>query len=94
MPFNLKKVGVTYQWLVNKVFKDQIHCNMEVYLDDMLIKSHTLRSHVNELEKTFTNLHRYQMKLNPAKCIFEVTSGTFLEFKVLHRGIEANSEKI
>lgn len=94
MPFGLKNVQATYQWLVNIIFKDQIGRNMEVYVDDMLVKNHASKSHVDDLAKIFTILRKYQMKLNLAKCIFGVTSGKFLVFMVSHQGIEANSEKI
>lgn len=94
MLFGLKNVDITYQCLVNKIFKDQIDQNMVVYVDDMLVKSHTLGNHVDDVEETFATLCRYQMMLIPAKCTFRVTLGNFLGFIVSHRGIEANSEKI
>ena len=94
MPFRLKNAGVTYQCLVNKIFQDQIRWSMKVYVDDMLVKSHLSQSHVEDLGEAFTTLHRYWMKLNPAKCTFGVTSSKFLRFMVSARGIEANPEKI
>ena len=60
----------------------QIKRNMEVYMDDMLIKSKEESAHLDDLEKTFTTLKQYQMKLNPSKCAFEVASGKFLQFMV------------
>lgn len=75
--FGLKNVGAIYQRSVNKIFKDQICCN-KVYVDDMLVKNHSSRSHVDDLE-TFAILCKYQMKLNLAKCVFEVTSRKFLD---------------
>jgi len=94
MPFGLKNAGATYQRLVNRMFSDQIRRNVEVYVDDMLVKSRKAISHLADLEETFNTLRRYQMKLNPAKCAFGVSSGKFLGFMVSIRGIEANSEKI
>ena len=94
MPFGLKNAGATYQRLVNKIFKEQIGRNMEVYVDDMLVKSKSSRNHVADLEETFGALRKYRMKLNPTKCAFGVTSGKFLGFMVSGRGIEANPEKI
>jgi hypothetical protein len=94
MPFGLKNAGATYQRLVNRMFSDQIGRNEEVYVDDMLVKSRKAISHLADLKETFNTLRRYQMKLNPAKCAFGVSSGKFLGFMVSSRGIEANLEKI
>jgi hypothetical protein len=94
MPFGLKNAGATYQWLVNKMFQTQIGRNMEVYMDDMLVKSAKLGDHINDLHEAFGTLKLYGMKLNPAKCAFGVSSGKFLGYMVSSRGIEANPEKI
>ena len=67
---------------------------MEVYIDDMLVKSTTAGLHIAHLSKTFQILRDYNMKLNPAKCAFGVSTGKFLGFIVSHRGIEANPDKI
>jgi len=67
---------------------------MEVYVDDMLIKSKENLAHLDDLKETFSTLKQYQMKLNPSKCVFSVVSGKFLGFKVSQRGIEANPEKV
>lgn len=93
MPFGLKNAGVTYQRLVNKMFSKQIGRNMEVYVDDMLVKSREEIAHLDDLKETFTTLREYQMKLNPNKCAFGVALGKFLGFMVSQRGIEANLEK-
>ena len=93
MPFGLKNVGTTYQRLVNKLFKHQIGRNIEVYVDDMLVKSTKENDHAKDLRETFEVLKRYSMKLNPQKCVFGVTTGKFLGFMVTNRGIEANSDK-
>ena len=82
MPFGLKNVGATYQRLVNKMFSNQIGRNMEMYVDDMLVKSKEELTHLNDLRETFATLRQYQMKLNPSKCAFGVTSGKFLGFMV------------
>ena len=94
MPFGLKNVGATYQRLVNHMFRPQIGQNVEVYVDDMLVKSLDEGKHLDDLQETFDTLRRYNMKLNPNKCAFGVASGKFLGFMVSHRGIEANLEKI
>ena len=94
MPFGLKNVGATYQRLVNKMFSKQIRKNMEVYVDDMLVKSKEELAHLDDLKETFATLKQYQMRLNSSKCVFGVASGKFLGFVVSQRGIEANQEKV
>ena len=94
MPFGLKNVGATYQRLVNHMFRPQIGQNVEVYVDDMLVKSQDEGKHLDDLQETFDTLRQYNMKLNPSKCTFEVSSGKFLGFIVSHRGIEVNPDKI
>ncbi|KAL5568810.1 hypothetical protein UlMin_025385 [Ulmus minor] len=74
--------------------KQQIGKTMEVYVDDMLVKSLKADEHIDNLRESFEVLREYKMKLNPAKCAFGVTSGKFLGFMVNHRGIEANPAKI
>ena len=94
MPFGLKNAGATYQRLMNKMFAQQIGRNVQVYLDNMPVKSRREEDHLEDLRKTFDTLRSYNMKLNPGKCPFGVTAGKFLGFMVSQRGIEANSDKI
>ena len=94
MPFRFKNAGATYQRLVNKMFQKQIGMTMEVYIDDMLVKSTTAELHIAHLSEAFQILRKYNMKLNPAKCAFGVSAGKFLGFIVNNRGIEANPDKI
>ncbi|KAI5343261.1 hypothetical protein L3X38_011137 [Prunus dulcis] len=94
MPFGLKNVGATYQRLVNHLFTPLIGNTMEVYVDDMLVKSRTADQHIPNLSAMFTILKQYKMRLNPTKCTFGVASGKFLGFMISQRGIEANPEKI
>ena len=94
MPFGLKNKGATYQRLVNRMFQKQIGTSMEVYIDDMLVKSTTAEFHIAHLSEAFQILRSYNMKLNPAKCAFGVSAGKFLGFIVNRRGIEANPDKI
>ena len=82
MPFVLKNVGVTYQRLVNRMFSEQIGNNMEVYVNDMLVKSKHNNNHVDDLEECFAVLRKYNMKLNLQKCSFGVSSGKSLGFIV------------
>ncbi|KAL0320398.1 UNVERIFIED_CONTAM: Transposon Ty3-I Gag-Pol polyprotein [Sesamum radiatum] len=94
MPFGLKNAGATYQRLVDKIFRPQIGRNVEVYVDDMLVKSKKEEDHTKDLEETFSVLRKYKLKLNPTKCAFGVQGGRFLGFMVTQRGIEANPLKI
>ena len=80
--FVLKNTGAIYHRLVNKIFVGQIERNMEVYVDDMLIKSKKMEYHIANLEEAFKNLKHFNMKLNPSKCAFGVSSKKFLRFMV------------
>ena len=82
MPFGLKNAGAIYKRLVNQMFSKQIGRNMEVYVDDMLVKSKEAKTHLEDLQETFDTLRRYRMKLNPVKCVYGVMSGKFLSFMV------------
>ena len=94
MPFGLKNAGATYQKLVNQMFNKQIRRNVEVYVDDMLVKSKEEEDHLDDLKETFNTLRQYNMKLNPSKYAFGVSFGKFLSFMVSQRGIEANPERV
>ena len=94
MPFGLKNEGATYQRLMNKMFARQIVRNVQVYVDDMLVKSRREEDHLADLKEMFDTLRSFNMKLNPEKCAFGVTAGKFLGFMVSQRGIEANPDKI
>ena len=78
MPFGLKNTRATYHRLVNKMFQKQIGMSMEVYIDDMLVKSVKVELHVAHLAELFQVLKNYNMKLNPTKCAFGVSTGKFL----------------
>ena len=82
MPFRLKNTEATYQRLVNQVFNKQIGRNIEVYVDDMPLKSKEVEIHLDNLKETFETLMQYKMRLNPAKCAFRVSSMKFLGFMV------------
>ena len=94
MPFRLKNAEATYQRLVNQMFNKQIGRNVQVYVDDMLVKSKEEESHLDELKKTFDTFKQYSMKLNPTKCAFGVSTGKFLGFIVSQRGIKPNPKKV
>ncbi|KAL8116197.1 hypothetical protein AgCh_022624 [Apium graveolens] len=94
MAFGLKNAGATYQRLVNKIFKDLIGKTMEVYVDDMLVKSLAKTDHITHLREAFEVPRYHKMMLNPTKCASGVGSGIFLGLMVSKRGIEANPDKI
>ena len=94
MPFNLKNIRATYQRLINKLFQPLIRKTIEVYIDDMIVKSKRDTDHNCDLRQTFEILWAFSMKLNPKKCVFGVHSETFLGFMISSRGIEANLDKI
>lgn len=94
MLFSLKNAIVTYQWLIYKVFMEKIRQNVETYVDDILVKSLLPNSLVSDLMEIFATIQRFDMKLNPEKCIFRVRQGWFLGYIVNEWGIEVNSKKI
>lgn len=81
-PFYLMNAGATYQRLVNRMFKNEIGQNMEVYVDDMMIKIKYAQNHISDLEEVFTIIRDYKIRLNPNKCVFGVTSKKFLSYLV------------
>jgi len=66
---------------------------MEVYVDDMVVMSESLEQHVKDLDKVLTAVRKYDMRLNPEKCVFGAVSGKFLGFMLTHRGINTNPDK-
>ena len=79
---------------MNKMCTHQIGRNVQVYVDDMLVKNLCENDHLDDLQETFDTLRSYNMKPNLSKCVFGVTAGKFLGFMVSHRGIEVNPEKV
>ena len=79
--------------MMNKVVKDQIRRNLEVYIDDMLIKSRSLDDHLVDLEEYFIIMKNDRVRINLAKCLFGATVGKFLGFMSTKRGIEVNPTK-
>ena len=88
MPFGLKNAGATYQRLMDKVFSHIMGKRVEVYVDDMVVKSLSHQQHI-----VFSTLQQYNLRLNLKKCIFGVDRGKFLGFMLTQRIIEANPEK-
>jgi hypothetical protein len=94
MPFSLKNTGAMYQWCMQNCLREQIGRNVHTYVDNIVVNSLKKDDLITDLTETFANLRRYNMKLNPTKCIFGVPAGKLLGFIISHRGIEANPEKI
>ena len=82
MLFGLKNASATYQRLMNKMFAQQIRRNVQVYMDNMLVKSQREEDHLEDLKETFDTLCSYNMKLNTGKFAIEVMAGKFLGFMV------------
>nr|GEY47801.1 reverse transcriptase domain-containing protein [Tanacetum cinerariifolium] len=93
MPFGLKNVGATYQRLMDKVFESQIGRNIEVYVDDLVVKSYTKTEMMRDIEETFRTLRKVNMKLNPKKCSFGLVEGVFLGYVVTPEGIKPCPDK-
>ncbi|GJU07690.1 reverse transcriptase domain-containing protein [Tanacetum coccineum] len=94
MPFGLRNAGATYQRLVDKAFHKQIGRNLEVYVDDLVIKSRTEDEIVRDIEETFKTLREINMKLNPKKCTFGVEEWMFLGYKVNTKGLKVCPDKV
>ncbi|GJY91381.1 reverse transcriptase domain-containing protein [Tanacetum coccineum] len=94
MLFGLKNARATYQRLVDKAFKKQVGQNLEVYVNDLVIKSHTKAELLRNIEETFRTLRKINMKLNPKKCTFGAVEGMFLEYMIGPKGIKPCPEKI
>ncbi|GJV85262.1 reverse transcriptase domain-containing protein [Tanacetum coccineum] len=86
--------GATYQRLADKAFHKQIGRNLEVYVDDLVIKSRTEDEIVRDIEETFKTLRKINMKLNPKKCTFEVEEGMFMGYKVNTKGLKVCPNKM
>lgn len=84
MPFGLKNAGSTYQWAMRIAMGSQIGRNMEAYIDD-IAKTRHQDTLLQDLEETFSNLCKMNMKLNSEKCVFGVPSWKLLGFLVSHR---------
>ena len=80
--------------MMTKMFESQLDKNVEVYIDDMVVKSKLVSEHVTDLISIFKILREHKLRLNAFKCSFGVGSGKFLGYMVTHRGIEVNPDQI
>ena len=85
MPFGLKNARSTYQKMMTKMFESQLGKNIEVYIDDMVVKSKVESEHIYDLRNIFKILRKHKLHLNAAKCSFDVGSDKFLGYMVTHR---------
>src|ERR1044072_9480283 len=93
MPFGLKNAGATYQRVMNSMFHDFIEEFMQVYIDDIVIKSNNKSTHLQHLRTSFERMRKYRLKMNPLKCAFCVQARDFLGFVVHKKCIEVNHTK-
>jgi hypothetical protein len=94
MPFGLKNAGSTYQRMVTGMFGHMIGKTVEVYIDDMLIKSRRKMKHIEDLREVLRILRSTKLRLNAMKCLFGVSSGKFLGHMVSYNGVEPNPDQI
>jgi hypothetical protein len=94
MPYCLKNALPTFVRAMSKTFGDLIRDKMEVYIDDIVVKTKRGSTLVEDLTLVFDKLRATHMRLNPEKCVFGVSAGKLLGFLVSHQAIEANLEKI
>ena len=94
MPFGLKNAGSIYQRMMTRTFESQLGKNIEIYIDDMVVKSKVVSEHLGDLGNILEVLRKYKLRLNTSKCSFGVGSGKFLGYMVTHRGIEVNPDQI
>ena len=93
MAFGMKNAGATYQRAMNIIFNDRIGKFMEIYIDDVVVKSQTFDDHIDYLKQTLQRMRKYNLKMNVLKCAFGVSNGNFLGFLVHQKGIEVDKEK-
>ena len=94
MSFGLKNTGATYQRMMTRMFESQLGKSVEVYIDDMVVKSKVTSEHIGDLGSVFGILREHNLRLNDSKCTFGVGSGKFLGYMVTYRGIEVNPDQI
>ena len=94
MSFGLKNAGSTYQRMMTRMFEPQLSKDIEIYVDDMVVKSKMVTEHLKDLSDIFDILRRHKLRLNASKCSFGMGSGKFLGYMVTHRGIKVNPDQI
>ena len=80
--------------MITRMFQDKIERMVEVYIDDMVVKSKQEDRHIEDLQGTFEVLQQHKLRLNAEKCVFSVGAGKFLGYLIINRGIEINPDQI
>ena len=93
MPFGLKNAGATYQHALNVIFHGLIGHSVEVYINDIVVKSLDSEKHLEDLKCAFRHMRSHGLKLNSLKCAFGVSAKNFLGFLVHNLGIEIDENK-
>jgi len=93
MPIGMKNVVATYQRLMDRILSPMLGCNVQAYVDDMVVTLEKEDQHVTVLEELFATITRYNLKLNPEKCVFGVEAERFLDILLIEIGIKANLDK-
>jgi hypothetical protein len=94
MTDELRNAGTIFVRMTSTVLKSQISKNFIAYVDDIVVKSKKRQDHIQDLQETFTNLRKENLKLNPKKCIFGVQKGKILGRIVSAKGIDPNPDKV
>jgi hypothetical protein len=94
LTFGLKNAGITYQRAMNLIFHDLLIIILEVYINDVIVKSDSMESYLVDLRLTLERMRWYGLKMNPLKYVFGVSAGKFLEFIIHEHGVEINPKKI
>jgi hypothetical protein len=94
MTFGLRNARATYQRAMNLIFHDLLGILLEVYIDNLVVKSAEFDGHMANLRITFERMRKYNLKMNPLKCVFGVSAGRFLGFIVRKGGIEIDPNKV
>jgi hypothetical protein len=94
MTFGLKNAGATYQRAVNLIFHDLLEIILEVYIDDVVVKSDSMDSRLVNLRLALERMRRYELKIDPLKYVFGVSTGKFLGFIIYEYGIAIDPKKI
>jgi hypothetical protein len=92
--FSFKNAGATYQRAINLIFHDLIGIILEVYIDDVIVKSDSMDGHLADLRLALERMRRYGLKMYPRKCLFSVSAGKFLGFIIHEHDIEIDPTKI
>jgi hypothetical protein len=94
MTFGLKNASATYKRAMNFIFHDLLGIILEIYIDDVVVKSDSMDNYLADLRLTLQKIRRYGLKMNPLKCVFGVSAGKFLGFIIHEYDIEIDPTKI